>query len=510
MNKKNLFSIAALALAIVLLTACPSEGGSGGGGGGGDTGPVTTTTVFRNADTELTITQTTSRSARALANGSGTYVLKDLTTLGTKSEGAVTISGGGVTLRFTPRTSGQQAFTVTITGGKIGDITITVTGGSTITISGLAELSGDALKADDLARAINGMEGQSGGSVGRVEANGATVKITGGFVDFRADITVPAGVTLDVTESGVLALLHNVTLTVNGTVNAVSGYLQLEDSADWGTINGSGTINLRGQGSLFHVSRNRNKPTRTLTIDGVTLVGVNDNFDPLVSVGVGGVFVLKSGTITGNSSTGAGGGVLVHNSNYIDWSGNPVEGSGTFIMYGGTISGNTVGNGGGGGVRVCDSGSTFTLKGGTISGNTASSGGGGVDVCNSAEFTLEGGTISGNTAGNGGGVQVEPSGKFTMRGGTISGNSAYNNGGGVSVWDTGEFTMEGGTIYGKAGSLPAGTDASLANSAQNDAALSVNQATAKWGTGGTYTNGSTTGTGGTDIGSTDETLIATP
>ncbi|MDR1574942.1 MAG: hypothetical protein LBS37_02950, partial [Treponema sp.] len=268
MNKKNLFGIAALALAIVLLTACLSGSGSGGGGGGGGTGPVTTTTVFRNADTELTITQTTSRSARALANGSGTYVLKQGNPLETKSEGAVTISGGGVTLRFTPRTSGQQAFSVTITGGQIAEITIKVTGGSTITISGLVEATPEAFR---LAADINGMTGQSEGSVGRAEANGATVRITGGFVDFRSNIEVPTGVTLDVTESGAMVGLHDVTLTVNGTVNAKSQYIRLEDSGQWGIINGSGTINLQGGGHLFHVQGNKNVANPKLTIDGVTL-----------------------------------------------------------------------------------------------------------------------------------------------------------------------------------------------------------------------------------------------
>jgi hypothetical protein len=76
--------------------------------------------------------------------------------------------------------------------------------------------------------------------------------------------------------------------------------------------------------------------------------------------------------------------------------------------------------------------------------------------------------------------------------------------------------MEGGTIYGKASSLPAGTDASLANSAQNYASLEVYNATAKWGTGGTYTKGGVPQTGGggivhsdpNDGGGTDDTLIA--
>jgi hypothetical protein len=72
------------------------------------------------------------------------------------------------------------------------------------------------------------------------------------------------------------------------------------------------------------------------------------------------------------------------------------------------------------------------------------------------------------------------------------------------------FTLKGGTIYGSADGLPAGTDPSLANSAQHDVSLSVNNSTAKWGTGGTYTKGGVSKTGGSDIGDTEDTLIAVP
>jgi hypothetical protein len=84
----------------------------------------TTTTVFKNADTELTITQTTAKSARAPANGSGTYVLKQGSPLVTISEGAVAISGGGLTVQFTPSTKGQQSFSVTTTADQMAAFTV--------------------------------------------------------------------------------------------------------------------------------------------------------------------------------------------------------------------------------------------------------------------------------------------------------------------------------------------------------------------------------------------------
>jgi hypothetical protein len=70
--------------------------------------------------------------------------------------------------------------------------------------------------------------------------------------------------------------------------------------------------------------------------------------------------------------------------------------------------------------------------------------------------------------------------------------------------------MEGGTIYGNVDSLPAGTDASLANSARQGVSLHVEDGTAKWGTGGMYTKSGASQPGGSDIGTTDDTLIAMP
>jgi hypothetical protein len=166
-----------------------------------------------------------------------------------------------------------------------------------------------------------------------------------------------------------------------------------------------------------------------------------------------------------------------------------------------------------------DEGSTFNMEGGTISGNSLNgsrgSEGGGV-VVDSATFTMEGGEISGNTAkggqfASGGGVYV--GGKsvtvFTMKGGAISGNSTIsngdNNGGGVCVnADVATFVMEGGTIYGKA------AEGGKANTAAEDGAALKARGTVKWGSGGTYTKGGVPQTGGSDIGSTNDTLIATP
>jgi hypothetical protein len=394
--------------------------------------------------------------------------------------------------------------------------------------------------AAQLAADINAMEGQSEGSVGSTEVNGATVTITGGFVDVRIDLTVPAGVTLDVTEDGYLGL-HDVILTVNGTVNANSNHVRLEDTASWATINGSGTIYLKGKGNLLEASGNKNL-ARKLTLNGVTLVGVKDNDQPLVVVrnrnGNSGELVMKSGAITGNTNNGegvAGGGVAVHEGGTFTMeggtiSGNSAEGGentygggvyvnkGTFTMEGGEITGNSVQssqkNASGGGISIYDGG-MFTLSGGTICGisvqGVKAARGGGVYLIG-AMFTMSGGTISDNRAKQGGGVLQGNDSTFTMKGGTISGNTATEIGGGVRLmWMDNEapvtFIMEGGTIYGRAAE---GGNANTAPASNNDAALSPGGRTAKWGTGGTYTKGGVSQTGGSDIGGTDDTLIATP
>jgi hypothetical protein len=363
----------------------------------------------------------------------------------------------------------------------------------------------DPAAAAELAADINAMEGQSEGSVGSAEVNGATVKITGGFVDFRKDITVAKGVTLDVTEDGAAIGLHDVTLTVNGTVNAGPDYIRLEDTASWAIINGSGTIYLKSRGYLLQVQGNKNVANRKLTLDGVTLAGVNNNSEPLVGIGAGGEFILKSGKITGNTRVGDewsdGGGVGVWEDGLFTMKGGIISGNtakggvggqgggvavngGTFAMQGGKISGNSAKGtveGGGGGVRIDNEG-IFNMSGGEISGNSATgtdwSEGAGVKLNNSASFfTMKGGAISGNTAtgvnmSRGGGVYMRYGAVFTMEDGAISDNTAvsggHNHGGGVCVnsWDgeTSTFTMKSGAISGN--TATGGTDGSSGGGVQ--------------------------------------------
>ncbi|GHT68489.1 hypothetical protein FACS1894110_16120 [Spirochaetia bacterium] len=413
-------------------------------------------------------------------------------------------------------------------------------------------------QAEQLAADLNAIK------AGSATAEGATVRITG-EVYLKTGLTVPVGVTLDLTADKVKFELQNgAELTVDGTVNTsghgdhgsdwVAGGLRIGEGT--AVINGSGTINLKSQGCVLNISSKKH-----LTLEGVTLVGIKDNDRSLVEVSGGGEFVMKSGAITGNTyiapqESDGGGGVKVNDGTFTmeggEISGNSVTGDrnagggvrigsdASFTMKGGKISGNSVNSSryaAGGGVAVYGAGSAFTMEGGEISGNSAASkelgDGGGVNV-QSGAFTMSGGIISGNnvsgSSAHGGGVASGDI--FIMQGGTISGNSVIGGsnslGGGVYLAHSrngvGAFTMLGGTIYGNASAANAGGNANEVRDGNGapvtgrGAAISLTTHSedrlvivVKWGTGGTYTKGGVAQTGGSVIGaSSDDTLIAEP
>jgi hypothetical protein len=327
---------------------------------------------------------------------------------------------------------------------ELGEVLGEISAGSSVDIRQVEDpaapgdsTGGDPTAAAQFAADLNAV------SAGSAVVNGAAVTLSGKLLIERP-FTVPAGVTLDVTADGAALALRNAALTVNGTVISGPERVRLEDNAGEGTLNGNGTIQLKGKGQLLVVRGNRK-----LTLDGVTLTGVADNDGPLVQVDDGGALVMKSGKITGNThidNEGIGGG------------GVRVGDGGAFTMQGGAISGNAAQGGdgwsSGGGVRVEDGGA-FTMEGGAISGNTAQgrdwSDGGGVGV-GKGIFTMKDGAISGNTAKGSGGVHVDSSSTFIMEEGAISGNtSQVGGGGGVHIRKDSTFTMQGGAISGNTG-----------------------------------------------------------
>ena len=262
------------------------------------------------------------------------------------------------------------------------------------------------------------------------------------------------------------------------------------------TLTGSGRLYLNRTGRIITLAANQ---TLIINSAGLTLQGLtngqngatqNNNAMVVYVNGSNAQLELRNGTISGNTSSSSGGGVVVNN--------------GSFTMNGGTISGNTISSSGsGGGVCVFGTG-TFTMNGGTISGNTVATYGGGVYVEGSGTFTMNSGTISGNTASRGGGVcvgeYVNRNGTFTMNDGVISGNTATasnsSSGGGVYVTGNGTFRIVTGTVYGSE------TASDLRNTASQGAALYVNSGTAQRGT----FSGETWVSNG-DLGTTDDTIV---
>jgi hypothetical protein len=173
----------------------------------------------------------------------------------------------------------------------------------------------------------------------------------------------------------------------------------------------------------------------------------------------GGSVTLTNATLSGNSATQNGGGI-----------GNE---SGSLTLANDTFSGNSAGSGGG--ISNDQVSAAATLTGVTLSGNSAHFGGGGI-YNNHGAATLANVVISGNVVSNtfgtstyGGGI--ENYGTLTVTNATLSGNSATNNlgisgfGGGIynnqySNQDTLTLlnsTVSGNSAYAGGGILNAGT-----------------------------------------------------
>ena len=105
---------------------------------------------------------------------------------------------------------------------------------------------------------------------GSARLSGNTVTLTRN-VGVQGNLTVPAGVTLDLTgDSGIWIQRDGVTLTVNGTVNTPSNRIGFDSGSGARTmiINGNGTINLTSKGGLINIG-GAGEVKKKLTLDGV-------------------------------------------------------------------------------------------------------------------------------------------------------------------------------------------------------------------------------------------------
>jgi predicted outer membrane repeat protein len=113
-------------------------------------------------------------------------------------------------------------------------------------------------------------------------------------------------------------------------------------------------------------------------------------------------------------------------SNGAETSGGGIANFGSLTLDGSAVSGNTA-TGAGGGVFT-ETGATLEVTNSTISGNSASTGGGGG---NAGFAAIANSTVAANTVtGDGGGVSTTAS--LTVNNSTVAGNTAGGSGGGIS------------------------------------------------------------------------------
>src|SRR5205823_6481020 len=175
----------------------------------------------------------------------------------------------------------------------------------------------------------------------------------------------------------------------------------------------------------------------TSTLSGMTIAGGRTTGTDLNTNGGGGIRVdganvtVQDSVITGNSSSGPGGGIYVF------------FGTVGLTVRNCLVSGNTAGTDAasqyrdGGGISI-GFGASLLVENSTVSGNTSPTEGGGVYVYrnSAATWTVRNSTISGNTAGlGGGGIWVRSpdaggGGTLVVQNSTIASNSAGPQGGG--------------------------------------------------------------------------------
>ena len=221
------------------------------------------------------------------------------------------------------------------------------------------------------------------------------------------------------------------------TIALTSGELEITEAL---TINGpgqelltldagDGTDNTFNTGDGFRIFNIDDGAATEIavTLRGLTLTG-GDHLHPTTGGTVldhgGAIFsqenlTVENSTLTGNATTGKGGGVSIY-------------GTDATLTVNSSVINNNSGGANGGGIDVFKGAANIDSS--TISGNTAGGSGGGIGV--SGDLTITSSTISDNSASNDGGGIRASSGTATITSSTISDNSANNNGGGIRALGT--------------------------------------------------------------------------
>jgi hypothetical protein len=216
----------------------------------------------------------------------------------------------------------------------------------------------------------------------------------------------------------VLTAVHNTIDGLNG-LPIITGNVIIQ--GDGATITRqSGSSNFR----IFQVASGATLHVDTLTVS-------NGNAASGGGISNSGTLSLTNSTVSDNSATSWGGGIL-------NWEG------GTVSVTDSTVSGNTSLHASGGGI--------VSLTDSTVSGNTASSGGG-ILNWEGGTVSLTNSTVSGNTASSGGGGGILNDATLTLTSSTVSGNDATENGGGILNYGYGTLTLTGSLVAGNTAKL---------------------------------------------------------
>jgi predicted outer membrane repeat protein len=225
----------------------------------------------------------------------------------------------------------------------------------------------------------------SGGGGLFINVSGASVpaKITGSHITNNQSAYSGGGI----------QAVYGVKLTVSSST--ISGNV----ASQWG-----GGISTYGQGAA----------KVSLSVAGATLSGNTGKYGggiatyPSGTPGFTGPVSIISSKITGNESTGGGGGLSI-------------AGASSLTVTNCTVTGNTGPRAGGIGMYFVES---FHISGGSVTGNSAATYAGGIE-CYTSTGSILGTTISGNAAGTkGGGVWDNSSGTVTLQIAKVTGNTA--------------------------------------------------------------------------------------
>lgn len=202
----------------------------------------------------------------------------------------------------------------------------------------------------------------------------------------------------------------------------------------------------------------------SVTLTNLTLTGGNASDGGAIYGGEGVEITMVDSTVTGNESSGFGGGLYVYghgssvnivnsefSNNVAGTDGGAIylsqEGGNTLTLTNSRIVNNVATNDEGGGIWSAGYDDVISLTDSVVMNNTAGTQGGGIYLLDGT-LTLTNTTISGNSsAESGGGVYGSSSSNITALNSTISGNSTAEQGGGIFA-DSDYLTLTNSTVSG--------------------------------------------------------------